>query len=138
MRLYNIYGRLQNKKVLKYLINWDKKCKSKIQFKTKQFLKTYWENHIVYEEFPAYGTRMKVDILNATLKIAIEVQGRQHNEFSKFFHKDSRAKYLASIKRDVQKAEWLAKNNFKLIEIEENEIKNLSKKFFEKNFEVQL
>ena len=129
MRLYNVYGRLQAKKVSKYLIKWNKKCKSKIQFKVKEFLKPYWKNHIVYEEFPVYGTRMKVDIVNATKKIAIEVQGRQHKEFNKFFHK-TRANYLASIKRDQQKREWLEKNNFKVIEVEEEEINKLSKTFF--------
>ena len=86
MRLYNIHGKLQSKKVSKYLINWDAKSKSNIQFKSKQFIKTYWQNHIVYEEFPVYGTRMKVDIVNATRKIAIEVNGPQHNKFNKFFH----------------------------------------------------
>ena len=131
MRLYNIQGRLQARKVSKYLIKWNKKSRSKIQFKTKQFLEKYWKNHIVYEEFPVYGTRMKVDIVNATKKIAIEVQGRQHKEFNKFFHK-TRGNYLESIKRDHLKRQWLEKNNFKLIEIEEEEVNKLSKIFFKK------
>ena len=115
--------------VRKYLIKWNKKSRSQIQFKVKQFLKPYWENQIVYEEFPVYGSKMKVDILNATKKIAIEVQGKQHTEFNKFFHK-TRGNYLESIKRDHQKREWLKLNNFKLVEIEEEEIKKLSKSFF--------
>ena len=114
MRLYNIQGRLQARKVSKYLIKWNKKSRSKIQFKVKQFLKNYWENQIVYEEFPVYGSRMTVDIVNATKRIAIEVQGRQHKEFNKFFHK-TRGNYLESIKRDHLKRQWLEKNNFKLI-----------------------
>ena len=114
--------------VRKYLIKWNKKSRSQIQFKVKQFLKPYWENQIVYEEFPVYGSKMKVDILNATKKIAIEVQGKQHTEFNKFFHK-TRGNYLESIKRDHQKREWLKLNNFKLVEIEEEEIKKLSKTF---------
>ena len=129
MRLYNIYGKLQSRIVKKYLINWNKKSRSQIQFKVKQFLKPYWENQIVYEEFPVYGSKMKVDILNATKKIAIEVQGKQHTEFNKFFHK-TRGNYLESIKRDYQKREWLKQNKFKLVEIEEEEIKKLSKSFF--------
>ena len=66
MRLYNIHGKLVSKNVSKYLIKWDGKSRSNIQFKTKQFLKKHWSNQIVYEEFPVYGTRMKVAILNAT------------------------------------------------------------------------
>ena len=138
MRLYNVYGKLQNKRVTKFLIDWEKPSRSKIQFKTKQFLKTFWRNQIVYEEFPVYGTKMKVDILNATKKIAVEVQGEQHNSFNKFFHGNSRLKYLQSIKRDVEKAERLKKNGYTLIEIHEKEVKSLNKEFFLKKFNIAL
>ena len=138
MRLYNIHGRPQNKSVAKYMINWGKKSKSKLQKKVKDFLKPYWKAHVVFEEFPVYGTRLKVDFLNATNKIAIEVNGPQHNAFHKFFHGNSRAKYLESIKRDMQKAQWLTDNKFQLIEIEEEDILNISKKTFEKKFKINL
>tara|TARA_Y100000310_G_C20282379_1_gene623211 strand:+ start:343 stop:588 length:246 start_codon:yes stop_codon:yes gene_type:complete len=75
---------------------------------------------------------MKVDLLNATKKIAVEVNGRQHSNFNPFFHDNSRANYLASIKRDVKKREWLEMNNFTLIEIEEHEVNELSKEFIGK------
>ena len=138
MRLYDANKRLRNKSVTKYLIEWDKKSRSKIQFKVKQFLKTYWKAHVVFEEFPVYGTRLKVDILNATIKVAIEVQGKQHSSFNKFFHGNSRAKYLASIKRDFQKSEWLELNKYKLIEVEEGEVDRLSEGFFQKKFGLKL
>ena len=138
MRLYNVYGKLQSRKVGKYLIDWDDKSKSKIQFKTKQFLKPYWQNHIVYEEFPVYGTKLKVDFINATKRIAIEVNGTQHNKFNKFFHNNSRANYLESIKRDVKKREWLELNNFLIVEIEQNEVEKLSKEWFKKEFDITL
>ena len=138
MRLLNINGKLQKKSVTKYLVDWDKKSRSKIQFTPQQFLKTYWKGQVVYEELPVYGTKMSVDILNATKKIAIEVQGRQHNEFNKCFHSDSRLKYLESIKRDLKKAEWLEMNDFNLIEINEDEINQISKKFFLTKFDIVL
>tara|TARA_B100000029_G_scaffold357715_1_gene350488 strand:- start:109 stop:525 length:417 start_codon:yes stop_codon:yes gene_type:complete len=138
MRLLNIHGRPQNKSVSKYLIDWNKKSRSKLQKKVKDFFKPYWLGHIVYEEFPVYGTRLKVDILNATIKVAVEVNGPQHSSFNKFFHNNSRAKYLSSIKRDHQKAEWLKKNNYKLIELEESDLENLSRDFIEKTFQVKI
>ena len=138
MRLYNVYGKLQSKQVTRFLVDWDKPSRSKVQFKTKQFLKAFWQNQVVYEEFPVYGTKMKVDILNATKKIAIEVQGRQHTSFNKFFHNNSRLKYLESIKRDAQKAEWLESNGYTLIEIHEKEVKSLDKEFFLKKFKIVL
>ena len=138
MRLYNIKGRLQSKNVSKYLIDWDGKSRSKIQFSVKQFLKSFWKNQIVYEEFPVYGTRLKVDILNATKKIAIEVQGKQQSQFNKFYHKNSASNYLSSIKRDVQKREWLELNNFKILEIEQEDINQLSLEYIEKTFNVSI
>ena len=138
MRLYNINGRLQNRSVSKYLIDWNKKSRSKLQKRVKDFLKSHWVAHVVYEEFPVYGTRLKVDILNATIKVAVEVNGPQHSSFNKFFHGNSRAKYLASIKRDWQKANWLEKNGYKLIELEESDLENLSKESIEKTFKIKI
>ena len=69
MRLYNIKGRLVNKNVSKYRVNWDTECRSKFQFEVKQFFKTYWYGQVCYEEFPVYGTRMKVDLINMTKRI---------------------------------------------------------------------
>ena len=138
MRLYSVNGKLQNKSVSKYLIDWNKKSRSKLQKRAKDFLKPHWLAHVVYEEFPVYGTRLKVDILNATIKVAVEVNGPQHSSFNKFFHGNSRAKYLSSIKRDHQKAEWLEKNGYKLIEIEESDMENLSKEFIETTFGIRI
>ena len=138
MRLFNIYGRIQNRNVSKYLIDWNKKSRSKLQKRVKDFLKPHWLGHIVYEEFPVYGTRLKVDILNATIKVAIEVNGPQHSSFNKFFHGNSRAKYLSSIKRDHQKASWLEENGYKLIELEESDLEDLSKKYIEDTFKIKI
>lgn len=136
MRLHNINGRLVKKNVSRYLIKWDEKSRSKIQFTTKQFLKPFWFSHVMYEEFPVYGSLLKVDFLNATRRIAVEVNGKQHSEFNKFFHSNSRTEYLKSIKRDCAKAKWLEENNFKLIEIEEDEISLLSRDFIYSKYEI--
>ena len=131
MRLLNINGKLVNKNVRNYEIDWYGKCRSKLQFKFKQFFYPYWKNHIVYEEFPVYGSMLKVDLLNATKKIAVEIQGNQHESFNKFFHDNSRLKYLQSIKRDVKKEKWLEMNGFKFLELYENDLKNLSPQYIE-------
>jgi len=138
MRLYNVHGKLVNKNVNKYLIKWDKKSRSNPQYVAKQFLKRYWSGHIVYEEFPVYGTRMHVDILNATLKVAIEINGAQHNSFVPFFHNNSRLNYLKSIKRDYKKYEWLVSNDFQVVEILDSEVFDLSKKYFKDKFNILL
>ena len=131
MRLLNINGTLVNKNVRKYSIDWEGKSRSKLQFKFKQFFYPYWKNHIVYEEFPVYGSMLKVDLLNATKKIAVEIQGNQHESFNKFFHDNSRLKYLQSIKRDVKKGKWLEMNEFKFLELYEDDLKLLSPQYIE-------
>jgi len=131
MRLLNINGKLVNKNVRNYLVDWQGKSRSKLQFKFKDFFYPYWKNHIVYEEFPVYGTMLKIDLLNATKKIAIEIQGDQHESFNKFFHDNSRLKYLQSIKRDVKKVKWLEMNEFKFLELYEDDLKSLSPQYIE-------
>lgn len=137
MRLYNIRGRLVSKNVSRCIIKWDGESKSNLQFRVKQFLKPFWCGHICYEEFPVYGTLLKVDILNATLRIAVEVQGPQHECFH-YFHNEQPFQYLASIKNDVKKREWLIRNEFHFIEINYDEIDLLTREFFKEKFDVTL
>ena len=138
MKLYDIKGRLVNKSVTKYRIKWDADCRSNFQYEVKQFFKKFWYGQICYEEFPVYGTRMKVDLINMTKRIAVEAQGAQHEEFNKFFHNNSRANYLKSITRDHDKIVWLENNNFKILEIFESDLASLSKKYIFDKFEVSI
>ena len=138
MRLYNIKGRLVKKNVSPYIINWDAPSRSKMQKRVKDSLFDFWKGCVVYEEFPVYGTKLKVDILNASRMQAVEVHGDQHIKFNKFFHANSREIYLNSISRDAEKYEWLEANNFKVIEIYQKDMKNLSKEWFEDKFEIFL
>ena len=138
MKLYDIKGRLVNKSVSKYRVDWEGKCRSNIQFEVKQFFKTFWYGQICYEEFPVYGTRMKVDLVNMTKRIAVETQGAQHESFTIFFHNNSRANYLRSITRDYDKIVWLENNNFKILEIFEEDLASLSRKYILDKFEVSI
>jgi len=138
VRLYNLNGRLMSKDVTRYLIDWEAESKSKLQRKVKEFLYPYWANHVVYEEFPVFGSRMKVDIFNATYKIAIEVNGQQHSSYNSFFHNKNRENFLYSIRRDTAKRKWAELNEFKFIEIEYDEVNNLTKEWFEEKFGVFL
>ena len=114
----------------KYLISWDQESKSKIQFAAKQFLKEYWENHVVFEEFPIAGTRLSFDFYNANKKIAVEVQGAQHTKYVPFFH-GRKSQFVSQLRRDQQKIDFCALNDIKLVEIFHDE--KINKKIFEKN-----
>jgi hypothetical protein len=138
VRFYTLNGKLVNTNISKYTVDWDRKCRSIIQFKVKQFLKPYWQGYLCYEELCCTGTLLKIDFLNLSLKIAIETMGVQHGTYNSFFHRGNPANYLKGIKNDLKKAQWLEKNGIKLIEIMEEEVPHLSRDFFKEKFDVLL
>lgn len=137
MQLFNFRGKIVNKDVFKYLVDWEKESCSKLQTSAKKFLKKYWANHVVFEEFPVFGTRMRVDFFNATKFIAIEVHGDQHNQYNKFFYNDD-ISFAKSIVRDNNKIKWLKLNNIKLIEIYQNEIELLSVDYIYEKYKINI
>lgn len=109
-------------KIKNYLIDWDAKSRSNIQFQTKQFLKEYWSNHVVFEEFPVVGTRLSIDFYNASQKIAIEVQGAQHRKYVPHFHGKNKVNYIDQLRRDKQKEDFCRLNKIQLIEIYDKDV----------------
>lgn len=122
----------------KYRIDWDKKSLSKEQFMLKQFLKQFWQNYIVFEEYPLPKTLLKVDILCTTKKIAIEHQGIGHLAYNSWVHNGSRVNFLNSIKKDTKKREILERNGYTVIETITEDLKQLSKSYFETKFGIIL
>jgi len=114
-----IGSRRRIKRPVIYLINWEKGSRSKLQATVKVFLKVFWDGDVVFEEFPVVGTRLTLDFYNATKGIAIEVQGKQHTKYNKFFHKGNKINYLHQLKRDEEKLSFCDLNSIKLLEIHE-------------------
>lgn len=137
MKFKNIFGKEVSKTINKYLIDWNKPCKSRVQFNVKQFFQYSWGTHVVVEEFPVFGTRMKCDLINFTKKIAVETHGLQHDKFVKHFHK-TKTGFKNSVKRDLQKYQWLEMNGFRVIEIFENELINLSPEWIKERFDIEI
>ena len=132
MEFKTIHGGVKRiKNVKKRIIDWSAPSKSKRQREVKKFLKKYWKNHVVFEEFPVAGTRLSIDFYNANKKIAVEVQGSQHTKYNSFFHGGHKNNYLEQLKRDEMKFKFCELNEIRLIEIYDGDIINLSlfKKF---------
>jgi hypothetical protein len=108
------------KSVYKYKIDWEGDSLSKIQKRVKQLLYPYWCSDFVYEEFPVAGTRMAFDFYNASKKIAIEVDGKQHYSYNSFFHSNSRQRFLDQLKRDDDKERFCEINNIVIHRIRED------------------
>jgi hypothetical protein len=132
MKFVKLNGFEDNKSVIKYLIKWDKKSRSKFQTEVKFFLRPFWKGQIVYEEFPVVGTKMTLDFVNLSGRIALEVQGSQHSEYNKFFHGEYASNYYNQVGRDLDKKRWCELNNLRLIEIHPKDLP-LTKKFLIEN-----
>ena len=112
------------------MIDWNAKSRSKIQTKVKEFLRYYWENEAVFEEFPVVGTKMTIDFYNATRDVAVEVQGQQHRRYTSHFHNKNKANFLNQLRRDKDKLEFCDKNGIKLVEVYHDD--ELTETLFEK------
>jgi len=129
MKFKTLYGKEKTlKNARQYLIDWQKKTRSKFQDEVKRFLYKYWKDDVVFEELRMVETRLTFDFFNANKKIAIEVQGQQHTKFVPFFH-GSRAKFLQQLKRDCKKYDFCQINEVTLVEI--YDVSELNKEFFE-------
>ena len=67
---------------------------------------------------------MTLDFYNANKKIAVEVDGNQHYKFNKFFHSNSRQKFLNQLQRDDKKEYFCEINKIRLVRILENDTLN--------------
>lgn len=138
MKWKTLKGREKNIPMQKYLADWDAPCLSKFQFNVLQFLRKYWENHVVYLELPVAGTKMRIDIYNASKRIAVECDGNQHVGFNKFFHNNNRVLYWKQLDRDDKKGKYCDLNNVQLVRVFEDDLKDLSREWFKKNYEIDL
>ena len=129
MKFQTLYGKeklLRNPH--KYKIKWNGKSRSKFQRTVKTFLYPHWRYDAVFEEFRVLGTQLTLDFYNHTRKIAIEVQGAQHLEFVKHFHK-TRANFLRQIRRDDKKMDFCNINDIEFLQIYPDD--KLSQEYFE-------
>lgn len=121
--------KLVNVNLSKHYIDWAHKV-SAPQKAVKDFLKPYWKNDCVLEEFLIPGSKLRIDIFNISKHVIIEVSPKQHTEFNKFFHK-TRAAFLTALKRDMDKRKWGEDNGFTFVEIYDEDMKDgLTKEWF--------
>lgn len=131
-------GKPYNVAVKDYLIDWDKTI-SKPQKKVKDFLFPFWKNHVCLEEFKIPRTLLRIDLMNLTRRIAVEVSPEAtHREYNKHFHAGNRMNYVNTLKRDAMKEEWIKANRFTFIELYDEDINNLSIELFYTKFDTIL
>lgn len=133
MKFFDLNNKPRNLRgASKNFIKWDEGSLSKFQKAVKDFLYPYWKGDLVLEEMTIVGTRLSIDIYNATQKVAIEVQGQQHIKHNKFFH-GSRAQggLRKQFERDEKKLKFCEINDITMVEI--YDVKECTVEFFEKH-----
>jgi len=122
VKLLNIYSREVNVNVTKYLVDWDRVV-SKPQKQVKDALRPIWQGQLVCEEFRVPGSKMRIDLINFSLKIVVEVSPKGSHKYNEFFNKN-RSNFGRAVKRDLSKAEWCENNGFRFVEINDEDLKS--------------
>ena len=138
MKFKRLNAKDQNINTSKYVINWKDDSLSKIQYRIKSFLYPYWRGHVVFEELRLAGTRLRLDFLNITRNIAVEVDGKQHTDPKNYFNGGNKFTWLAQVERDLEKDRWCELNGFKLVRINESEVDSITSEWFLEKYDIAL
>jgi very-short-patch-repair endonuclease len=77
----------------------------------------------IFEEVYVLGENLYLDFFIPSLKLVVEVNGRQHETFVPHFHGTKRD-FILQQQRDRRKAEWCLKNGFEFRVYTEGDIRN--------------
>jgi very-short-patch-repair endonuclease len=97
----------------------DQRPRSKLHLKARVLLADLFPTVQVLEEVQIPITRTEklfLDFYINTLKVAIEVHGKQHYEFNTLFH-TSAQDFANQRKRDRRKRDWCEYNNITYVEL---------------------
>lgn len=95
----------------------------------RELLKELYPNYSILEEIELPGTKLDMkknlyaDFYIPGMKLIIEIHGRQHYEFTPFFHKNI-YDFYNSKKRDRRKIDWCDINGITYIELPDSESKD--------------
>lgn len=90
-------------------------CKSDLQYLCGLLVKERYPYDVILEECPLPGTKpcLYMDFLVPARKLAIEIHGRQHDDFVAFFHGNKKGFEKAKT-NDVSKQRWCYLNDIDL------------------------
>ena len=90
--------------------------KSKFQHQIYLELKELYPHDIIFEEVKIPDSRLRIDFVIPSVRLIIECQGKQHEEFSTRFHK-YREDFIRQQNRDSMKRDFCEINNLTLVEV---------------------
>ena len=128
MKVLGFDGREKTWNLTKYVpTKNDKRHRSKNHLRARKILRTLFPRDRILEEvsLPGSNTSSRKSLLYADFfmpshDLVIEVHGRQHYEFVKFYHK-TKGEYYRSRKRDRDKIDWCKLNSLTIVVLKYSE-----------------
>lgn len=121
MKVVDLSGRQHTWSLKGYQVeSGDTRPRSSGHLACRALLKKLFPLDVILEEIPCPGENLFLDFFLPARKIAIEIQGRQHDNFVPFFQK-TKPKFYQSQQRDRRKAEFCKLNGIKLVALPDSE-----------------
>lgn len=124
MKIRDLNNEIHNWKLQGYAIKAnDTRPRSKLHLAARDLLADLFPTVQILEEVVAPITRNEklfFDFYINTLKVVVEVHGKQHYEFNTLFH-TSAQDFVHQRKRDARKKEWCEYNNITYVALPFNE-----------------
>lgn len=121
MKFKDLSGRIHTLNLSDYRVSPnDTRPRSSLHLRCRDLLKKLFPFDPIYEEVLIPGEQLFLDFFLPSRKLAIEVQGQQHDTYVHFFH-GSQAGFKKAQANDRRKEELASLNNIKLIGLNYNE-----------------
>jgi hypothetical protein len=108
------FNQTQNKKIVPKESKGESICRNYLQ---SRFKRPFNKARPSYMFNSVTGENLELDCFNEDMRLAVEYNGKQHYEYNKFMHRNSRDTFYNQVYRDRIKRDICKKLGIKLIEV---------------------